>query len=286
MVYFAIGLTMLAALLNAVSIVIQRTVAGEPPRIELFRKDFIKRLIKSRLWLYGLVLQVTAFLLQAIALHSGSLILVEPLLTTDLIFIMLILHFRFRISAGPREWFAVGAICLGLSSLIYTANPQNGKLKSNNLHWLLTSIIITLIVCGGVFVVRRIKTRQIRAAVSGLASGFNFALVAGFTKLTVDYMKFGFLREFASWPIYALIISGIASVIMMQSTYGSGPLVASQPAMEITEPIISILLGIILFGDSINTKPLAVALEFCSGMVATAGIIMLAGSRRVSRSNL
>jgi hypothetical protein len=56
--------------------------------------------------------------------------------------------------------------------------------------------------------------------------------------------------------------------------------------MEITEPVISILIGIILFGDSINTKPLPVALEFISGAVAATGIILLAGSKKVSRSNL
>jgi hypothetical protein len=277
---------MCAALLNAVSIVIQRHVAGEPPTNELYRKKFIQRLITTRLWLFGMILQVVAFLFQAIALHSGSLILVEPLLTTDLIFIMLILHYRFHISAGPREWFAVIAICLGLSSLIYVTDPKNGNVALNNLHWLLTSVIILIIMGFGIFAVRRIKVRQIRAAVSGVASGFNFALVAGFTKLSVDYLKFGFGREFISWPVYALIISGIFSVVMMQSTYGAGPLVASQPAMEITEPVISILIGIILFGDSINTKPLPVALEFISGAVAATGIILLAGSKKVSRSNL
>jgi hypothetical protein len=286
MIYFAIGLTMLAALMNAVSIVTQRRVAGEPPTAELFRKNFIKRLMKSRLWLYGMLLQIGAFLLQAVALHSASLILVEPLLTTDLIFIMLILHYQYNISAGAQEWFAVFAICLGLSGLMYFADPRNGHLHSNNLHWLLTSIVISIIIGLGIYSVRRIKTRQFRAAVSGLASGFNFALVAGFTKLTVEYLKFGFFREFLSWPVYALIVSGICSVVMMQSTYGAGPLVASQPAMEIAEPIISVCIGIILFGDTINTKPVSLALEFLCGFIAAGGIYLLAGSRKVSRSHL
>ena len=112
----------------------------------------------------------------------------------------------------------------------------------------------------------------------GAAAGLSFALGAAFTKLTVSRLHFGILAEFHSWPVYALILSGILANLMTQNAYGAGPLVSSQPIMEISEPIVSIVLAMLLFGDSIDLRPAAIFMEIVTGLTACVGIWLLSSS--------
>ena len=280
-----IALSVGAALFNAVSVVVQRKVAGKPTANELFRVPFIKNLTLNRLWLGGFGLQGIAFLLQAAALRHGSLIVVEPILTLDLVFIMLILRFKYLVRHGPQAWSAVAMICIGLSGLLASAQPHHGHYRFIMAYWVTAVGSILLLINLAVFYVRRTDSDRKRAWVMGLAAGLSFALAAVFTKLTVLHLHYGLLAEFSDWPIYALLLSGILSIIMTQNTYGAGPVVISQPTMELTEPVISIVMAMLLFGDTINLNPGALVLEVMTGLIACTGIWLLGRSDSLRLQN-
>jgi hypothetical protein len=96
-------------------------------------------------------------------------------------------------------------------------------------------------------------------------------------------MHSGIFNVVTGWELYALLASGAASVITLQSTYGAGPLAVSEPAMQIVDPLLSILIGIIIFGDVINFSPGAVVIEIICGIVIIAGIILLGSSKRIQK---
>ncbi len=283
---FIIILALAAALFNATSAVIQRRIAGEPSIEELFRRDFMKNLTTNKIWLAGFGLQVLAFVCQAGALRTGSLIVVEPLLTVDLIFLMLILHFRYKVAAGPREWGAIALMCLGLSGLIASTNPQTGHRAFDAGHWLGATGVALFIIAAGVYIVRRTRNREHRAGISGLAAGFSFALVAMFTKLVTEQFHHGIGAVFGGWQLYALFLAGILSIIMAQNTYGAGPVAVSQPVMEMSEPVISIMAAVFLFGDAIDLSNWALAAEAVTGLMTLIGIWMLSHSENLHASRL
>jgi drug/metabolite transporter (DMT)-like permease len=264
-----------AAFFNGLSVIIQRRAAGKPEPNELFRIPFIKNLTLNKHWLAGFGLQILAFFLQAAALRKGSLIVVEPILTVDLVFIMLILHVHYHIGSNTQGWVAIAMVCLGLGGLIASSQPNRGFHHFDLVYWIWAVGIILLLINLAVFYVRRIKSSQKRALMMGVAAGLSFALSAAFTKLTVLRLHEGFWAEFTSWPIYALILAGLLSIIMTQNTYGAGPVVLSQPTMEITEPIVSIVMAMLLFGDTIDLHPLAIVLEAITGLLACSGIWLL-----------
>jgi drug/metabolite transporter (DMT)-like permease len=282
---FVIIFSISAAFLNAISVVVQRKVAGKPAANELFRVPFIKNLTLNKLWLVGFGLQVMAFFLQAAALSKGSLIIVEPILTIDLVFILLILHFRYHVRTGLRGWVAVLMVCVGLSGLLASAQPHHGHQRFEFTFWVIAIGSILLLINLAVFIVRRTESSQRRSLIMGVAAGLSFALSAVFTKLTVIRLHFGFLAEFTGWPIYALLLAGILSIIMTQNTYGAGPVVISQPTMEITEPIISIVMAMLLFGDTIDLHPTAIMLEAVTGLLACVGIWLLGRSDSMQLQN-
>lgn len=60
-------------------------------------------------------------------------------------------------------------------------------------------------------------------------------------------------HTFTSWQPYALIVASFLGLYLVQNAYQSGPLAASMPVMDATLPLVSIGLGIGLFGDAIRT---------------------------------
>ncbi|MGH9069367.1 MAG: DMT family transporter [Acidimicrobiales bacterium] len=244
--------SLISAFLNAWSAVVQRRVAGKPSRQDLFSRNFIVNLTKNKLWLSGLALQILAFLAQAAALREGSITVVEPLMTADLVFLMFLLRWRFRFKPSVREWSAVLALAIGLSGLLLAADPRGGNIQIDNWRWAIAGVAGAIAIFCSSLMVRRLSSRKVRAALAGTAAGINFALNAAFTKLVVGEFSHGINAVFTSWPLYALAISGIISMIVMQSAYASGSLAESQPAIEITDPLISIVIGVMLFGDVID----------------------------------
>ncbi len=242
----------------------------------------VKRVLKNKLWLTGVGLEVTGFFAQAIALHNGSLALVQPLLITDVVFLLVFLHFGLGISVGKQGALGVGLLVIGLSCLLSVARPRDAQLMPGQLKWLTAIIVVGLIILAAAVLARRIKSLATRAVLGGFAAGLHFSFTAATTKLVVDQLQYGWLQTLFSWQLLALIVVGVSSVLTLQSMYAAGPLVITQPTLEITEALAGIEMGVLLFGEQISTSPAALAVEALSGLVAAVGIILLAKTTRLN----
>lgn len=276
--------SLLAAFLNAVGSLTQRRATGQLDVSRLFRHDIVAEAIRNRLWLLGGVAQFCAFVAQATALNFGSLVVVGPLMTTDLIFLMLLLQAKFKIGIGRREWLGAAIVSTGISLLLVSAQPRGGDIPLNATPWLFTMSVIAAIVVSGAIVMRRGPSPQWRAVVGGIAAGAHFALVAALIKLVMQHLQYGFLAQFGDWPLYALAVAGLTSFITLQSMYGAGPLGISWPLVEIVEAVGGVLIGLLLFGDQVNSYTSALAAEAGGGVILAAGIVLLAGSQRLRHS--
>ncbi len=286
MLTITIVAALIAALLNALSTILQRMATGQPDAQRLYKRDFIATVLKQRLWIIGTLLEITGFIAQAAALRKGSLVLVEPLLTTNLIFLMLMLHFRFSMRTGIKEWLAVVAICGGLSSLLVAANPRSGKFLPHATAWVLVTLVTGGVILISVFVVRSKLSDKARAAVGGLGAGINFALTAALTKLVMEQLNFGIGYVLTHWALYGLIVAGLISVMVMQSAYGAGPLAISLPAIEIADPTLSVVFGIFLFGDSVAHNGINMVFEILGAIVVVIGILLMTSSKRIHQTSL
>ena len=250
LIVFVCGI--LAAASNGVSSILQRMAAGRPEPHELFSGRFFAAVTKNKLFLIGLALQILAAALQAVALSKGPLTLVEPLLTLDLVVILLVLHFVFHRKAGIYDWLAVSAIIVGLTVAILAARPTNGIMQTATLPWLLAGAIAALFVCLGIFGVRRARSATMRTALAAGATSVTYAMTTGLAKLvltTVQLTGWGVL--FTRWPIYAFILFGVVSLYLMQNAYAAGPLTISQPIIEIMSPLLSISLGVFVLKEQV-----------------------------------
>lgn len=286
MTFVVVIAALAAAFINAVAIVMMRRAAGVRLAHELFRREMFISIAKKKLWLASVGLQLVGFLLQAIALNWGSLVLVEPIMAMVLVFLFLILHFRYKILAGRREWFAVGAVCVGLIVMLFAARPDGGRLTYDSHDWLATIAVIIIVIIACVAIVRRSNSPKIRALVGGLAAAANIGLTAALTKVVVEQANEGFVTLATNWEVYALMASGLAMVAILQSVFAAGPLVISQPVIEIVNPIVSSIIAVAIFHNVIDTSPAAVAIALPGLILAIIGLALIGSSKRYEKAHV
>ena len=101
-------LATIAALANALTSILQRMGVQDAPDSDTLHLSLLTHAFRRGVWLLGFAFMIGSFLCQAVALHFGNLSQVQPILTTELLFLVVILAtwFRFQIggAAGSAAW--------------------------------------------------------------------------------------------------------------------------------------------------------------------------------------
>ena len=119
-------LAIAASFSNALTSVLQRMGVEYAPADHSMRLRLVGHILRQKVWLVGFGLMIASFLMQATALHDGRLAEVQPLLTTELLFLVLILGTRFQFTVGWREWTGAVLAAGGLAGFLVFANPRGG----------------------------------------------------------------------------------------------------------------------------------------------------------------
>jgi drug/metabolite transporter (DMT)-like permease len=274
-------LSLFAALANALTSVFQRMGVEDAPEEDTLKLRLLTNALRRGVWLVGFAMMIVSFLAQAIALHVGDLSQVQPVLTTELLFLVLILATWFRFRVGLREWAGAIAAAGGLAGFLLCAQPTGGKLTPTTAEWILVGATCVGAIVLAVALARR-GPRWWRAAMFGTAAAIGFALTAAFTKVVGDYVAHDWASAFRHWQTYALAVFGVLSVFLAQNAYHVGPIAASQSSIVLVDPLASILIGIGLFGDDLRTAGPWGVLEAVSLFILFAGAFTLAHSPLVN----
>jgi hypothetical protein len=87
---------------------------------------------------------------------------------------------------------------------------------------------------------------------------------------------------FLHWQTYALVICGLGSVFLAQNAFHAGPIAASQTALVLVDPLVSLAIGIGIFGDNLRTGGAYGPLEAVSLLIMFVGAAFLAQSPLIS----
>jgi hypothetical protein len=117
-----------------------------------------------------------------------------------------------------------------------------------------------------------------RAALVGAGAGVLFGLQDALTRYCLHWMGKDFGHLVLSWQPYVLLVTAVYGLTLAQSAYEAGPLSAALPAMNVGEPVIGMLIGIVALGEHLDTSPVALALEAAGAVVMVAGAWLLARS--------
>lgn len=270
-----------AAFVNALTSVLQRIGVETAPQSAAMRWGLMAHALRRGIWLVGFFLMLVVFALQATALRFGELSVVQPVLTTELLFLLLILVVWFRYHLGWREWLGSATIVAGLGAFFLVAAPSGGDVQPSNPQFLVASVVLISVIAG--FIVAALRgPRWWRAASFGAATAVTAAFSAAITKSITTYITEGWGHVFTHAQPYLLAVTGLGTVFLIQNALHAGPITASRTTMVTINPLVSIVLGVTLFGDRLRSGPLWIALEVLSLAVLVAGVVVLARSPLVA----
>ncbi|MEV7689752.1 DMT family transporter [Streptomyces bungoensis] len=286
-----IVLALLAALSNASASVLQRRAAtDEEQRAAADEEDgrgearravrWLSKVTRRPHWLIGTSLLVVSSLLQASALSVGSLAVVQPLLTTELLFTLVVGSLVFHHRPDRRTWLAFAALGLGLALFLAAAAPSTGVTTAPGGLWLMAGgalLVLVALLVG----LARVRSGAPRAALLGLASAVSFACTAALMKEVVGRIPQGPGAVFGHWSLYATAVAGLLSFLLLQGAFRAGSLTASQPALTLGDALTSVALGWALFDERIGLG-VRVVPELIGVLLIGAGSIGLASAPSVS----
>jgi drug/metabolite transporter (DMT)-like permease len=270
-----------ASLANALTSVFQRMGVENAPAQTTLKLSLMAYAIRRGIWLLGFALMIVSFVLQAVALHFGRLSQVQPILTLELVFLVIVLSVWFGFSVGRREWLGSLAAVGGLAGFLYCAHPEEGNLSPSLWSWVIAGGACSGGIAVAVVLARR-GPRWWRAAMFGTAGAISFAFTAACTKVVSNFAAADWLSLYRHGQTYALIVFGVLAVFLTQNAYHAGPIVASQSTLVMVDPLASILIGVGLFGDDLRTGGAWGPLEAFSLLVMFVGAYSLAHSPLVS----
>ena len=274
-------LSLAAALSNALTSILQRMGVEDAPAESTLKLSLLTHALKRGVWLLGFAFMIGSFLMQAVALHLGDLSQVQPILTTELLFLVLLLATWFRFRIGLREWLGCLAAAGGLAGFLIFAQPAGGNLTPTASEWIVAGSASAAVVVAAVVAARR-GPRWWRAAMFGAAGAVGFAFTAALIKKVGDYVATDWTNMFLHWETYALALCGLASVFLAQNAFHAGPIAASQTALVLVDPLASMAIGIGLFGDNLRTGGAYGPLEALSLLIMFGGAVYIAHSPLIS----
>jgi hypothetical protein len=269
-IIFALG----AALANAVHLMTQHAASiGVSGRHRGW--SLVAFLIRQPLWLVGWAAAAAGFAFQAIALHSGQLSIVQPLLVTELVFALLLRRFWVHQHIAKMAWTAALVTCAALTVFLTAAEPHGGHLRPDAIDWA-TALAVFGGAVGVLAVMARWGSPVRRAALYAIAASTTWALMAAFIKATTDVLvTSGLVGVLGHWPLYALIASGVIGSVLQQAALQVGPLSVSQPLIVVVDPAVAIVLSIWIFDERFTVGVVQKAIAGVAFCVMAVGVTVL-----------
>jgi drug/metabolite transporter (DMT)-like permease len=271
-----LGITLVAAMLLGAGFVLQQHAAEQEPQAYYMRLRLILDLLRRRRWLLGFGIMISGQLLSAWCVGHLALTLYEPLLATSLIFALAlavpISHQRLRATE------LIGAVILscGVAALSLSREPGTPHVSFGSFaDWPAAAGIAAIAYCC-IHAGHR-RSGPTRATLTGVGAGLVFGISDALTRRTVQILDaHSFHGLLTSWPPYCLVAAALIANWLMQNAFNAAPLHSSLPAITASEPLAGILLGIVVFGDTIDISVGMLAVQAAGIAALVVGVIMVA----------
>jgi drug/metabolite transporter (DMT)-like permease len=244
-----------AAFLYALSNVYQQEEAEQFTTDDTIKLSLLAKLAKRPRWWIGMGSDVGGFVFEAVALGIGSLMLVEPILSTSLLLSLLLSSWLQHRRVERSGWIAAVVLAVGVSCFLYQVSPTGGDQVASIHDWIVMGLPVTAVAlfCVGR---ARVATGSRRAALLGIAAGAAFGVSAVLTKAFVHYLADGVFGWVNHWEPYALAVFAIGGLVCSQSAFQTGALPAAVAAEQVMQPLVGVMLGAGLLGEQTSANGL------------------------------
>lgn len=273
----AVGCAFIGAVMFAVSAVAQQRAAADVPEGDAL----LARLIRNPRWWAGIIGDAGGFGFQVAALAMGSVLVVQPILVSALVFALpLAAHYSGR-RVTPLMWAQAAALSLALAVFLVVGNPTEGQADAPWHRWVGPLGLLLGLIAVGVVVAMTVKVPALQALLLGTAAGLLFGISAALTGHVTQLFGQSLSAVLTSWQPYTLVATGIAGLYLQQRGYQVGPLSASLPAFTVAEPLGAAFIGLTVLNERLRSGPVGTAFVILSVVVMGIEAIRLSRAQAV-----
>jgi hypothetical protein len=268
----AAGAALAAACCYAVAATVMHRAVGREPVAHTLDPRLLGRLVRRRMWLGGVGADIAGTGLHGTALALGPLALVQPLLVTGLVVAVPLEAATNRRRPSRREFGGVIAAGAGLATFVVVADPRPGPVPPADAD-LITVAVGAGAVMAALLLVASHTSGEVRATALGVATGAGFALAAALAKACLDRLaRDGFGAVLVDWRLPALAAVGLAAVVLNQNAYQAGGLAGPLTGIVLTDPLGSVAIAVVAYGEQVRTSPAAIAVEVLALAAMAVGV--------------
>jgi drug/metabolite transporter (DMT)-like permease len=262
----------------AASVLQQREAEADDGALDGGGVRLVLRLARKPIWLAGLGADGIGYCFQAAALGVGELLVVQPVLTSGILFALPVGAWWSGRKLGRADFGWACALAVGLTVFLLLAGTDGGKDRASTTAWLVCAAVTVPVVVGCIAVaVRSVGTR--RAVLFAFTTGVIFGLTAALTKSSVVLVHEHGFGALTFWEPYALVLLGALGFVINQRAFQAGSLTASLPTLTVVEPVAAAIVGVTMLDE---TLPTSGVLDWIAVVVSVAA--MVAGTVALSRS--
>jgi drug/metabolite transporter (DMT)-like permease len=230
----------------------------------------VLRLARRPVWLAGLGADAIGYGLQAVALGVGELLVVQPVLTSGILFALPAGAWWSgrRLSRVDFAWACL--LAAGLTAFLLLAGADEGRNFASTGAWLVCALIATPVL--GACLVGASRSRGTRRAVLyACTAGGLFGITAALTKAAVVLVDHHGVGALAHWEPYALLVLGVLGFVVNQRAFQSGSLTASLPTLTVVEPLVAAVIGITMLHETVPTDGVV---AWCAVVVSVVAMVV------------
>jgi drug/metabolite transporter (DMT)-like permease len=270
-----------AALVFGAGVAFQQRAAVTVPTRYAGKPGLLFRLVRNPYWLLGLLGDVGGFALQAAALRRGSLVVVQPIMTTSIVFTLWLTAAWSSHVITRTQWGAIALVLIGLSMFLIVASPPDqAHAAADTSGWILCVLWVGLVAVAAVVIGLR-HQGPARAAYLGVAAGMSDAFMAVLVKAFASSFNRGLPRIFSTWTPYAVVVTGITALLLIQTAYQAGHSTISLPIITVIDPLVASLIGVTLFGERVLLGGIRAPFIAIAAITMLAGLVVLSRNERV-----
>ena len=249
--FVAVLFALLAALCFALGPVLQQKGTFETTAAPAGDEHFFRRLIRRPIWLAGGACQAAGWVLQAVALNVGSLIVVQAITTLSLVIALPLGHRITSQRITTRVWLGAAAVVVGIVAFIAAGSPTKGIEQPSATAWWTAGILILAIVGVG-YAAARSTTGALAAALFGASAGVCFGMQSAVTKEFTTVVSSGLAAILSSWTTWALIATALVGFVLQQSALKSGVLAPALASSNALTLLTSVILGFTVYEETVE----------------------------------
>ncbi len=273
-----------AALCVAIGDVLQQRATHRVTDTSVGHLELFATLLRNRRWRWGALILVVSIALQAAALDQGSVLLVQALLVLSLLFAVPISARLSHRAVTGREWLWAVLLTAAVIVIFTVGNPQAGDSRASLRTWAAVAVVLGPLLIGCV-VAARIWGGAVAAVLFAFVSGSLWGVFAVLTKGVVHLLVDGGWAVARTLELYAWLLVALGGFAWEQSAFRAGALTASMPTLEVSQPVVAALLGVVVLGETLNTGHAGMVVLVVAALAMTVATVELARVDAVATRN-